>query len=240
MEITSEKLGENLTSVRRRITAACERVRRRPEDVCLLAVTKSVDVDTVKELISLGQTNLGESRVQQLTERVGRLEQWLADRPANRPTIRWHMVGHLQRNKVKACTGAAEMIHSIDSLRLAEEISARAERQGRRIECLMEVNCASESQKTGVAVGAATHLAEQICTLSGIRLTGLMTMAPLVADPQKARFAFTRLRELFEEMRNEKIGGKGFRHLSMGMSNDFEVAVEEGATIVRIGTALFE
>ena len=239
MGISKQKLADNLASVHDRMAAACGRARRDVSEVSLVAVTKAADLPVIAELVLLGQTDLAESRVQQLIERAGdaRLTQAAETLGA---TIRWHMVGHLQRNKVKPCLEAATMLHSVDSLRLAEEISTLATRNEIEVECLMEVNTSNEAAKGGVAVGAAGHLAEQICTLRGIRLTGLMTMAPLVADPEKARFCFVRLRELFEEMVAEKIGGGGLRHLSMGMSNDFEAAVEEGATLVRIGTALFK
>ena len=239
MAISKSKLSDNLDRVRERIAAACDRTRRDSREVSLVAVTKAAESASIRDLISLGHVDVAENRIQQLTQRAAEIDAWLARRKADDRQVRWHMVGHLQRNKVKACLAVADVIHSVDSLRLAEEISARAEQNERVIECLMEVNCYQESQKQGVAVGAAFHLAEQIATLPGLRLTGLMTMAPMVADTERARFAFVRLRELFEEMRNEKIGGREFRHLSMGMSNDFEVAVEEGATILRIGTALF-
>jgi PLP dependent protein len=240
MGTSRQKLAANLAAVRRRIAEACKRAHRQPEDVRLVAVTKTADDDVLRDLVVLGQLDLAESRVQQLTERAAALQVWLAKQPPDRAKPRWHMVGHLQRNKVKACLTAAEVIHSVDTLRLAEEINVRADRAGRVIDCLMEVNCGNESQKEGVAVGAAAHLAEQISTLRNVRLIGLMTMAPRVPDPRDARFAFARLRELFDEMRNDKIGGKHLNHLSMGMSDDFEVAVEEGATMVRIGSALFE
>jgi len=176
-----------------------------------------------------------------LVRRAREVDEWLSRRRKETPgPVRWHMVGHLQRNKVRQALDAASTIHSVDSLRLAEEIDSRAGRQDLVADVLLQVNCSMEPQKFGVAVGAASHLAEQVCTLRGVRLLGLMTMAPLVRDPEKARPSFVRLRELFEEMRGEKIGGKDFRHLSMGMTQDYEVAVEEGATILRIGTALFE
>lgn len=240
MGIGRKKLAENLSRVRERIAAACARARRRPDAVMLVAVTKSADLDAIKDLVALGQTELAESRVQELAARSAEVRDWLSRRRGEGPSaVRWHMVGHLQRNKVRPCLEAAEIIHSLDSLRLAEEINARAARDGRTVDCLLEVNCSNEPQKAGVAVGAATHLAEQIATLKAIRLVGLMTMAPLSEDPEAARPSFVRLRELFEEMRGEKIGGRDFRHLSMGMSNDFEVAVEEGATMIRVGSALF-
>lgn len=239
MTIDTKKLAGNLAAVHDRIAAACGRVRRDVSEVMMVAVTKSVDVATIRELVLLGQTELGESRVQQLSERVA--DEGVAAAAAEiGQDVRWHMIGHLQRNKVKVALEAATVIQCIDSLRLAEEISTRASRAGLEVECLMEVNTSGETRKGGVAVGAAMHLAEQVCTLEGIRLTGLMTMAPMVDDPEEARICFVRLRELFEEMQSEKTGGREFRHLSMGMSNDFEPAIEEGATIVRIGTALFE
>jgi pyridoxal phosphate enzyme (YggS family) len=132
-----------------------------------------------------------------------------------------------------------DYIHSVDSLRLAEEIEAAGGKLGKTVPVLLEVNASEESQKFGVAVGAAVHLAEQIASMDNIALVGLMTMAPLTEDVEKARFVFARTREIFDEMKWHKIGGAGFRHLSMGMSNDYEVAIAEGATMVRIGTSLF-
>jgi len=228
MGISQKRLSDNLQRVADNIAAAAGRVRRDPANVRLVAVTKSADLDDVKALIELGVVDIGESRVQQLTARAEQIE------------VRWHMVGHLQRNKVRHVLPWASTIHSVDSLRLAEEIANRAAQAQRSVDALLQVNCSEEPQKFGVAVGAAAHLAEQVCTLKTLRLIGLMTMGPLVSDPEKARPAFVRLREIFEEMRNEKIGGRDFCHLSMGMTQDYQVAVEEGATIVRIGTALFE
>jgi len=238
MAVSKQKLADNLASVHDRMAAACGRVRRDVSEVTLIAVSKAAEVPAVAELVLLGQTELAENRVGQLAERAADPKIAKAAEQLGRP-VRWHMVGRLQRNKVKPCLAAAAVVHSVDSLRLAEEISARATRAGVEVECLMQVNTSGEAAKNGVAVGAAGHLAEQVCTLGGVRLTGLMTMAPLVADSEDARFCFVRLRELFEEMCAEKVGGRAFRHLSMGMSNDFEVAIEEGATMVRIGTALF-
>ncbi len=149
------------------------------------------------------------------------------------------MIGHLQRNKVKAVLPWVTMIHSVDSLRLAEEINAQAGRLGQKADVLMQVNVSGEKSKFGLAVGAATHFAEQLSSMENLNLAGLMTMAPLVDDAEKTRPWFARLRELLEDMQGERVVPNGFVHLSMGMSQDFEVAIEEGATIVRIGTALF-
>jgi pyridoxal phosphate enzyme (YggS family) len=149
------------------------------------------------------------------------------------------MIGHLQRNKVKPIIPLVGLIHSVDSLRLAEEIDAAGEKIGRKIPILMQVNASEESQKSGVAVGAAVHLAEQIDSMPFVQLSGLMTMAAFEGSEAEIRQAFSRTRELFEEMKWHKIGGTALRHLSMGMSNDFELAIAEGATMVRIGSLLF-
>lgn len=241
MAATKNKIAGNLARVRDNVAAACARVGRDPGEVGIVAVTKAVDFDTVRNALDAGLTELGENRAQQLASRAEEMAAYLQRRRNALPApVRWHMVGHLQRNKVRHVLGVADMIHSVDSLRLAEEINNRAENAGRAVDVLLQVNCSQETQKSGCAVGAATHLAELICTLKSLRLLGLMTMAPLVDDPEGARPAFVRLRELFEEMRHEKIGGQRLRHLSMGMTQDYTVAVEEGATILRIGTALFE
>ena len=241
MPVTKNRIQKNVQAIRENIAAACGRAGREPGDVSIVAVTKSVDMPTIRNLIDAGVTDLGENRIQPLLARAEELKSILQRRrTAPVPDVRWHMVGHLQRNKVKAALGVVSLVHSVDSLRLAEELHNRAEQAGRRVDVMLQVNCSEEHQKFGCAVGAATHLGELICTLPSLRLVGLMTMAPYVANPEKARPSFVRLRELFEEMRKARIGGEGFRHLSMGMSNDYAVAVEEGATIVRIGTALFE
>jgi pyridoxal phosphate enzyme (YggS family) len=153
--------------------------------------------------------------------------------------LRWHMIGHLQRNKVKPILPIISLIHSVDSLRLAEELDAHAAKAAKRIPILMQINASEESRKSGVAVGAAVHLAEQIDSMSNLQLLGLMTMAELEASEVQIQRAFARTREVFEEMKSLKIGGAALRHLSMGMSNDFEAAIAEGATLVRIGTLLF-
>ncbi len=235
------KIEGNLQRVRENIAAACARCGREPQQVTLVAITKSATLEGIKHLMDLGVTDLGEGRVQQMVERAAEIDGYLQRRRTPGPApVRWHMVGHLQRNKVKPAMEVAGIIHSIDSLRLAEEINARAEQQERVIDVLIQVNCSNESQKFGVAVGAALHLGELLSTLRNLRAVGLMTMAPAVKDPEDARPAFARLRELFDEMRHEKIGGDAFRHLSMGMSQDYPIAIEEGATLLRIGSALFD
>lgn len=241
MTAARKKISDNLQRIRDNISASARRVRREPDDIQILAVTKAAEVDDIKTLIDLGVTDLGENRAKQLVERAEEITAWLG-RKKNQPPepIRWHMIGHLQRNKVKSVLPVASMIHSVDTLRLAEEIDRRAEQGGLTVDILLEVNCSSEPQKYGVSVGAVAHMVDQISTMEHLRMVGLMTMAALSSNPENARPTFVRLRELFEDMRREKIGGSDFRHLSMGMSQDYEVAVEEGATILRIGTAVFE
>ncbi len=240
MSVLSKRIAKNLDRIQDTIAAACARSGRSERDVSLVAVTKSVGIEAIAAAVDVGLTDLAENRVQRLTERAAQLEALLQRRRSNRPgPVRWHMVGHLQRNKVRAVLDVAEVIHSVDSLRLAEAIDARAEQAGRVVEVLIQVNCSQEPQKFGVAVGAASYLGELVGTLRHLRLLGLMTMAPQTRNPEKARPSFVRLRELFEEMRRDGVGGTSFRHLSMGMTQDYAVAVEEGATILRIGTALF-
>lgn len=238
------RLARNLSAVRQNIASACRTAGRSPDEVLLVAVTKSVGPDLIRALLELGVLDLGENRVQQLVQRaglIGRASSGL-DQPA--PPLgsgppRWHMVGHLQRNKVKAVLEHVRIIHSLDSIRLAEEIEHQATRCEGSVEALLEVNVSGEASKQGVQPAELRPLVERVRGLPHIRLRGLMTMAPLEADPQATRPHFARLRELLEELRREGLVEADCRHLSMGMSNDYAVAVEEGATIVRIGSALF-
>ena len=241
-------LAEKLDEVRERVAAAAARAKREPGEVTLVAVTKSAAPEQIREVLSLGVADLGESRVQVLAQRAGQLDEFLKRRqvhssepgaPAMPDKVRWHMIGHLQRNKIKQLLPYVHAIHSIDSLRLAEELDAQVAKLGRRVPVMLQVNASEEPQKHGVAVGAAVHLAEQIDSMPNLQLVGLMTMAPFDADEKRVRAAFGRTREIFEEMRWHKIGGAGLRHLSMGMSNDFEHAIAEGSTMVRVGTTLF-
>lgn len=238
------KLTDNIKRIRDRMAAACARSHRRPNDVRLIAVTKMVEIDVIRSAIDAGLTDLGESRVQELIRRAGMIREHLSRRqqiehqPVTIP--RWHMIGHLQRNKVHTLLPWVDVVHSLDSLRLAEAISDEATRIDRTISCLIEVNVSDEKSKFGIAVGAVPHLAEHIAGLPGLKIIGLMAMAPLSDNPETSRPHFARLREIHEDMYGDKTLGPAFRELSMGMSNDFEVAIEEGATMVRVGSALFE
>ncbi len=239
-------LAEKLDEVRDRIAAAAVKAKREPGEVTLVAVTKSAAPEQIREILSLGIPDLGESRVQVLTQRAGQLDEFLKRRQVHGEgavvmpeKIRWHMIGHLQRNKVKPALPFVHMLHTIDSLRLAEDLDIQLAKLGRRLPVMLQLNASEEPQKHGVAVGAAVHLAEQIDSMPNLQLVGLMTMAPHDDDEKKIRVAFGRTREVFEEMKWHKIGGANLKHLSMGMSNDFEHAIAEGSTMVRIGTTLF-
>jgi hypothetical protein len=241
----SSPLAERLAEVRDRIANAATKAGRDVKDVTLIAVTKTAAPEQMREVVQLGVSDLGESRVQVIQQRIPQLNEFFARQrthgePGAVPAkLRWHMIGHLQRNKVKPLLPLVDYIHSVDSLRLAEEIEAAGGKLGKKVPVMLEVNASEEAQKFGVAVGAAVHLAEQIASMDNIALVGLMTMAPLTENIEKARFVFARTREIFDEMKWHKIGGAGFRHLSMGMSSDYEVAIAEGATMVRIGSLLF-
>ncbi len=241
------RLSENYKRVRDRIETVCQRVGRDPADIRLIAVTKYVELDIIRQALDLGILDLGESRAQQLNQRAGMVHESLERRTALsgrkegaacRP--RWHMVGHLQRNKVKLVLPWIEMIHSVDSLRLAEDLHVEATKVGRVVDFLLQVNTSGEKSKFGVAVGAVTHLATHFTEWPGIRLCGFMTMAPVGATPMELRLYFDRLKDIFEDIRGEHRPGSHFKELSMGMSHDFELAIEAGATMVRIGRVLFE
>lgn len=239
------KLAENWKRIQRRVEEACDRAGRKPSDITVVAVTKYASLDLIRMLVDNGVQHLGESRVAELTRRAGMINEWLGRRARDlsagaRPRPHWHMVGHLQRNKVKVVLPWVKMIHSVDSLRLAEEIDAHSAKLNCVTPILMQVNASGESTKHGVAVAATTHLAEQVCSLKHVSLRGLMTIAPLTDDQSLIRRAFERTRDLFDEIVGERLCGPEFRDLSLGMSNDFELGVEYGATYLRIGTALFD
>ncbi len=261
---TIETLKDKYTEVRQRIADAARKFGRAPEGVMLVAVTKTAEPDQIRELIRLGHADFGENRVQQLIQRAAIIDEWMARQrtmagvqwqrgdtgdalhggagksgPGLPPVIRWHMIGHLQRNKARKAVELCRLIHSVDSLRLAEELQIIGLKREKPIEVLLQVNCSLESQKYGCAIAAAAHLAEQIDTMVHVQVRGLMTMAAMGASPMDTRKTFERCRELFEEIRESGMAGSRFNILSMGMSGDYEMAIEEGANMVRVGTALF-
>lgn len=240
-------LKERYDDVRSRMDAASKRSKLRGGEVILVAVTKYASIDQIRELISLGHVDFGENRVQNLIQRHAQVEEYLQrrnelgrGRTGDLPKqIRWHMIGTLQRNKVRKVIPLVRLIHSVDSLRLAEEIQVAATRRDEPIEMLIQVNTSGERSKHGVAPAAVRHLIDQIDTMMNMRVRGLMCMAPESEDPTESRPYFQLARELFEDIRRIGVGGDRFDILSMGMSNDFEVAIECGANVVRVGTAIF-
>jgi pyridoxal phosphate enzyme (YggS family) len=236
------KIEDRIKRVQETVASACARAGREPSDVKLVVVTKSAEIDAIKTVIRLGFNHLGENRVQQLKKVASQVAEFVQQEGGDSELprqIHWHMIGHLQRNKVRQVLPIASLVHSVDTLRLAEEINAAGAKLDLCPRVLLQVNASHEPQKYGAPIGAATHLAEQIETLPNLQLIGLMTMAPLTRDKDTIRAAFVRARELFYEMRGEKIVGQQFTELSMGMSSDYEIAIEEGATILRIGSAIF-
>ncbi len=228
-------------AVQARIARAAKKSRRNADDIALVAVTKYCSMEEVRALLSLGHLDLGEGRVQQLEERAALLAGPPSDPLAD--PIRWHMIGHLQRNKIKQVAPLAALIHSVDSLRLAEDLHAYGARNDRVLDVLVQVNASGEDTKTGVPPAAAIHLCEQVESMAHLRLRGLMTMAAPAENPAdlegKVRPAFARTRGVFDDIRRASFCNGDFNVLSMGMSDDFEVAIEEGANVVRVGSALF-
>jgi len=235
-------IADKLMKVREDVAETCAKIGRNEKTVQIIVVTKTATLPAIQEVIRQGFYDLGENRVQHLKQIADEVAAFLKENKDDETLpvrVNWHMIGHLQRNKVKQTLQLCEMVHSVDTLRLAEELNTQAHKLGRHLNILLQVNCSGEPQKYGAPVGAAVHLAEQFATMPNLRLVGLMTMAPLTMDKDRVRASFARAREIFEEIRGERIVGAKFKHLSMGMSQDFDIAVEEGATMLRIGSAIF-
>lgn len=218
----------NLKRVEQRILSACERSGRKREDVTLIVVTKTKPVPMIEEVFALGERNFGENRPQELRDKHDVLPK----------EIRWHMIGNLQRNKVKYVAGRAVMIHSVGTEELALQIDKECGKLGIVMPCLVEVNMAGEATKSGIAPGDAAAFLRKIAPLEHIRIEGLMTVAPYVSDPEENRSWFRGLKNLAVDIDRQNIDNICMRHLSMGMTGDFEVAVEEGATMIRVGTGI--
>ena len=222
-------LRENLQEVEEKIQSACRRAGRNRSEVTLVAVSKTKPAATLQEAYDLGVRVFGENKVQEIREKYQVLPK----------DIEWHMIGHLQTNKVKYIVDKVRLIHSVDSLRLAEVIEKEAEKQDRIVDILLEVNVAEEESKFGLKTAEVLPLAEKLTALSHIRLRGLMTIAPFVENPEKNRAIFANLHKLYVDIKEKNIDNGTVSILSMGMTNDYEVAVEEGATMVRVGTGIF-
>ena len=222
-------LSDNVIQVEERIRRACERAGRSRSEVTLIAVSKTKPISDIKEVMAAGIVDFGENKVQELKEKYEVLPK----------DLRWHMIGHLQRNKVKYLPGKTVLIHSVDSFRLAEEISREYGRHGAEADILLEINAAGEMSKFGVSPEEAETLARQIAILPNVHIKGLMTIAPYTDDPEESRVYFQNLRQLSVDIAAKNIDNVIMSELSMGMTGDFETAIEEGATLIRVGTAIF-
>ncbi len=222
-------IRENMRAVEDRIAAACQEAGRKPEDVTLIAVSKTKPVEMLREAYECGCRDFGENKVQELLDKYEVMPR----------DIRWHMIGHLQRNKVKYIVDKVYLIHSVDSLRLAEEISKEAGKKNVCVNILVEVNVANEETKFGTTCEDAKQLVQDIAKLPNICVKGLMTIAPFVENAEKNRPFFSKLRKISVDIMGENIDNITMENLSMGMTGDYEVAVSEGATCVRVGTGIF-
>ncbi|MFO1021314.1 MAG: YggS family pyridoxal phosphate-dependent enzyme [Planctomycetales bacterium] len=230
-ETVRPQISENLASVRARIAESCARCGRKPEEVQLVAVVKYAEIEWIRELVALGVTTLAENRPQQLVERV----------PLFPEAVQWHMIGHLQTNKVRRVLPLVKLIHAVDSVKLLSSIERIAGEEDLSPEVLLEINVSRETSKQGFSPEELRNGWDEIGgMLERTTVRGLMTMAPLSENPEDARQTFAGLRNLRDELQQRGKAGKNLRELSMGMTGDFEVAIEEGATFVRIGSALFE
>lgn len=222
-------LKDQLQEVEKRIQAACDRAGRKREEVTLIAVSKTKPVETLQEAYDLGVRIFGENKVQELTAKYEALPK----------DIHWHMIGHLQTNKVKYIIDKAELIHSVDSLKLAETIEKEAAKHDLIADILVEVNVAEEESKFGMKMEEVIPFVEKVSAFPHVRVRGLMTIAPFVEDPEENRSIFADLHKLYIDIKKKNHDNDTVSVLSMGMTNDYEVAIEEGATIVRVGTGIF-
>ncbi len=226
-------IAERVADIQAEVTEACDRAGRAPEEVTMLAATKARPFPEIVEAVQAGITHIGENYVQELLAKKEQLD------AAGYDNVSWHAIGHVQRNKVRFLVPFCTLIQSVDSLRLAEEIDKRAERIGRTQPVLVEVNVSGEASKFGVTPAEVAELAGQILDLPHLELQGLMTMPPYSEAPETSQPQFQALRARAEELVQSGLPAEAMRHLSMGMSGDYLVAVEEGATIIRLGTVLF-
>jgi pyridoxal phosphate enzyme (YggS family) len=223
-------IADNVKNIQERMAAACLRAGRRPDDVKLVAISKTFPPERIREAYDAGLLEFGENRVQEAA----------AKRPALVDlNITWHLVGHLQTNKAKTARELFQWVHSVDSLRLAQKLHQAASSAGARLRVLIEVNLAGEESKSGVPAEGVLQLAEEISHLESLELRGLMTIPPLLDNPEDVRPYFRRMRELAQKVAERRIPSIAIAELSMGMTHDFEVAIEEGATIIRVGTGIF-
>lgn len=223
------QIADNIRTIRNRMAAAAARAGRDPADIRLMAVSKTVEPERIRQALAAGVGLLGENYVQEAREKI----------PAVGQTVQWHMIGHLQTNKVKYVVTLFDWIHSVDRLELAQELSRRAGQHGRTLNVLIEVNVSGEASKNGARPADVLELVRQVSALPNLSIRGLMTMPPYSDDPETSRPYFIALRRLRDEVAAAALPGVVTDELSMGMTDDFEVAIEEGATIIRVGRAIF-
>ena len=222
-------VAENLVQVQKNIEESCKKVNRDPGEVTLIAVSKTKPVEMLQEAYAAGARVFGENKVQEIVDKYDQM-------PAD---VQWHMIGHLQRNKVKYIASDVELIHSVDTYRLAEEINIQAKKINRIVPILIEVNAANEESKFGIAPEETLQLVQEIAKLDNITIKGLMTIAPYTENPEENRPYFKKIKELSVDIAKENIDNVSMDMLSMGMTGDYMVAIEEGATLVRVGTGIF-
>lgn len=227
--LEDDMIQDNIAQVQGIMDAACKKAGRGTDEVTLITVSKTQPVEALQEAYAAGSRDFGENKVQELLDKI----------PSMPQDVRWHMIGHLQRNKVKYIVDKVCLIHSVDSLRLAEEISKEALKKQVDVDILIEVNVALEESKFGTTTADAISLVEQISKLPGVHIKGLMTIAPYVEDEEENRSIFKKLRELSVDIAEKNIDNVSMNILSMGMTGDYRVAIEEGATYVRVGTGIF-
>jgi len=222
-------IKENIEKIKLRVAQAAQKSGRDPKDIKIIAVTKTVDTERIMEAIGAGVTDVGENRVQELCNKYDIIG----------TQCNWHLIGSLQTNKVKYIVDKVAMIHSLDRIELAEEIQKRAERISRIVDVLVQVNVAKEETKSGIYLEQAYDFVKEVSQYGNIRIRGLMTIAPFAENPEEVRFVFRELYKLYIDISRKNTDNISMDYLSMGMSNDFEVAIEEGSNMVRIGTAIF-
>ncbi|MBS3994604.1 MAG: YggS family pyridoxal phosphate-dependent enzyme [Alkaliphilus sp.] len=222
------EIGANIQQIRNDIVNTCIKVGRKPEEIKLIAVTKTIDVDRMNEVVSYNIKDVGENRVQEIQEKFDMVS-----------GVNWHMIGHLQTNKVKYIIDKVKLIHSLDRLSLATEINSRAKQNNLQMEALIQVNVAREDTKYGLDVKNVHDFIKKIVELNHVKIKGLMTIAPYTQNPEEVRKYFRELKNLFEEIRIKNYAGVEMEYLSMGMTNDYNIAIEEGSNVIRVGTAVF-
>lgn len=242
-------IQDNITKVLQNIESACKRSHRSKEEVLLIAVSKTKPIEMLKEAYEAGIREFGENKVQELCDKEEKVKDFetfhnqpesTEKQPDNSTNdIHWHMIGHLQRNKVKYIVDKVTLIHSVDSLRLAEQIDIEAKKKGILVDILIEINIASEESKFGVKPSEAEELIHEISGLSSVRIKGLMTVAPYTENAEENRTYFKKMHQLYVDIKEKNIDNVTMKILSMGMTGDYEVAIEEGSTMVRVGTGIF-